>query len=33
VSAAGGGPVVCVALNRALDITCVSDRFVTAEAP
>jgi tagatose 6-phosphate kinase len=32
VSAAGGGPVVCVALNPALDITYVSDRFVTGEA-
>jgi tagatose 6-phosphate kinase len=32
VSAAGGGPVVCAALNPALDITYVSDRFVIGEA-
>jgi tagatose 6-phosphate kinase len=32
VTAAGAGPVVCVALNPALDVTYVSDRFVTGEA-
>jgi tagatose 6-phosphate kinase len=32
VTAAGAGPVVCVALNPALDVTYVSDRFVVGEA-
>jgi tagatose 6-phosphate kinase len=32
VTAAGRGPVVCAALNPALDITYVSQRFVTGEA-
>jgi tagatose 6-phosphate kinase len=32
VTAAGRGPVVCAALNPALDITYVSPRFVTGEA-
>jgi tagatose 6-phosphate kinase len=32
VSAGGRGPVVCAALNPALDITYVSERFVVGEA-
>ena len=32
MTAAGFGPVVCAALNPALDITYVSDRFVPGEA-
>ena len=32
MTAAGLGPVVCAALNPALDITYVSPRFVAGEA-